>query len=217
MDKLILMEGVKKLAINAGYPTEGRKFEQRVSLLYDELGGISNEVFRIACQRLLKSEPRFPAIAAFETAIKDVSVSMSYRSGGAPTVKCEKCNGSGYITALKIKDNSYLGEYSFRCSCENGAEKARGISLWDEEARAKGYIPKEEVDGLSAWDKEGGEFISPREEQRVRLNIISAIRHLWSAGLTGEAQDKLVDLDKRIDERREAYERGKRAPVAQAA
>lgn len=217
MDKQTLLNEAKKLAINTGIPAEGRRFEDRISLIYEILGSISDEVFKRACSTLLKNSHKFPTIADFEAAIKDAAQALVYRGDDAPRVACQICNGSGYITTEKIINGINLGDFVFRCSCQNGAFQAKNVPLWDEKYRRKGYVPKEEVDGICSWDKEGGDFVAAHEEQHARLNTIIAIRHLIVAKLGDEAQEKLVDLDNRIDRYREKHRHEQGTPVAQAA
>ena len=203
MDKMILVEELKKFCINSGFPSDGPRFDGRLRLIYSEFETINNEVFRRACKYILRKTIKFPTIADFESSIKDAGQAIIYNGDDAPAISCDLCDGFGYVSSSLIQKEKVVGDYVFRCPCENGTYRARALPLWEDSKRDEGFVLRTELDGLSGLDIKDGCFIAKISEQQARINIVKVIIAIMRSKLKDEAQDSIVDLNDRIDKYRE--------------
>jgi len=116
---------------------------------------IPNNLWERACKQILETEDRFPTIARMKSVLQEVSRNFQPEED-ISKVYCERCEGTGFISTAKScgtwRGYTLWNDYSFRCTCANGAYLSKLIPIWNEKWRNKGYLLREEW--KDAFDKE---------------------------------------------------------------
>lgn len=198
MNEIEFSDSFDKLGKN--FNIRGKALDEKKEVFWEIFSKVSASTWKEVCERLLRNEERFPTVAKFSHALKDIMQSSVYKNNEAPVNPCGSCDGSGYVSTVKIsEEGKVMGEYSFRCSCANGSYHSKELLIWDNSLRVKGHVPKVEYDGLGGWELESGDYVAPHEEQQARMKMVTEIQRLMDSGKKEEAQNKILELDKRID------------------
>uniref|UniRef100_A0A6H1ZBZ4 Uncharacterized protein n=1 Tax=viral metagenome TaxID=1070528 RepID=A0A6H1ZBZ4_9ZZZZ len=202
MDAGTFEEALGKLARNFGIKVDGEVYKAKAELFWGEFRNIPANIWERTCKAVLEREDRFPTMARIKSVMQEIARAF-VGEDERPKVKCDKCDGSGYISSVKncgtYRDQPMWDDHVFRCSCANGAYLPKSIPVWNENKRLEGYVLKTEYDGLGGFEMEDGDYIAPHEEQRVRMKLVRDIKRLITLGKREKAQNLVCELDQRID------------------
>lgn len=96
---------------------------ERKNILFNQLSGVSGDVFRDACHYLIATSARPPMLQDFKEAI--LFVNKNVESKQMKKNECDLCDTYGAI--IKIKDNLL---YAFKCDCDAGNFNFSGLPSW---------------------------------------------------------------------------------------
>lgn len=102
--------------------------EQR-KIMFEELKDINIERYRKAVTIVIRNSKFLPKIADIiqaNTEIKDIQ-----NTEDVEKVKCDKCNGTGYIDYEK-RIYGQVYKYACRCTCKNGQRQNHNILTYQE-------------------------------------------------------------------------------------
>lgn len=145
--------GIELERLGQNFGIRGKVLEDKSKLLWDEFRHVPYNVWKLACKNLLENEDRFPTIKKFKIALRDASINLNYKQKPhQKIVICEKCDSTGYLSTVKVNNDRVLGEYLFRCTCENGAYQEKEIFVWHDKFKNMGHILRTEY---VSFDAEG--------------------------------------------------------------
>jgi len=157
--------GIELERLGQNFGVRGKILEDKAKLLWDEFKGVPYDVWKLTCKNLLENEDRFPTIKKFKEALRGASMNLKYRQKPTREITiCEKCEGSGYLSTVKVNNDRVLGEYLFRCDCENGAYRERELLVWHDKFKNMGHVLRVEY---FEFDAEG--FLKELEETKKEL------------------------------------------------
>lgn len=129
------------------YSTEGKSRElttEEKKIWYDELKNIDITRYRLIVKQVFRECKFMPKLAD----IINIQRELPYINKSKiedKQVKCNKCEGLGFILYKKIVQNGEKQleyEYIAHCNCQNGIKYAYdGANISDTQHRSKYYIP----------------------------------------------------------------------------
>lgn len=176
MDESVFHQELSMIAKNFG--VRGKIFEDKTELLWQEFNKVPSETWKRACRAIIENDDKFPNIKRFKTILAEVARYLQYKGSDVPAVPCDRCDGAGLLTAYKLNgEEKILGEYCFRCNCENAAYQSTNIPKWEEKHIKDNFVLKDMYDDSHA----GAEFeerisgLREKAEKSGLSNLIGAI------------------------------------------
>ena len=114
----------------------------QVTQIHHRFGEIPKETFKLMLDEAMNFSRYLPLIPDLSTALNNVRQTHKYEDN-FERVKCDKCNGSGYVVITKVvKDGgeTYKYQYGFRCTCANGQHQTDSVPTYAEVGIDENYF-----------------------------------------------------------------------------
>lgn len=114
----------------------------QVTQIHHRFGELAKDTFKRMLNETMNFSKYLPLIPDFATALNNVRQTYKYQDD-FERVKCDKCNGSGYVIVTKIVKEGgdrYKYQYGFRCTCANGQHQTDSVPTYEEVGIDENYF-----------------------------------------------------------------------------
>lgn len=114
----------------------------QVTQIHHRFGELAKDTFKRMLIETMNFSRYLPLIPDFTIALNNVRQTYKYQDD-FESVKCDKCNGSGYVVITKVvKDggDKYKYQYGFRCTCANGQHQTDSVPTYAEVGIDENYF-----------------------------------------------------------------------------
>ena len=114
----------------------------QVTQIHHRFGELAKDTFKRMLNETMNFSKYLPLIPDFATALNNVRQTYKYQDD-FERVKCDKCNGSGYVVITKVVKEGgdrYKYQYGFRCTCANGQHQTDSVPTYAEVGIDENYF-----------------------------------------------------------------------------